>query len=222
MTCKHIFRYERDCDIPPSWIGSLHGNVFRMDAAAPVDDEMVVVSLIFISLRSMLRRLLRYVNTDDADCDADVDDVDDDVELKWFVCVWLIALLWFRPKPLCVAVKFKLLLFILLLLLPLLLLLLLLLLWLSCIDVDVVPADELPVISNMFDIRNNRDATPNEKQTCWRRLRGRCRYCWWESIHCVTIDLLVIAVTITIEMAVKWKYDYFDWSLKHSMCIHTF
>lgn len=40
--------------------------------------------------------------------------------------------------------------------------------------------------------------------TCWRRLRGRCRHRRRESIHGVTVDLFVmIAVTITREMNPK-------------------
>lgn len=114
MNRIHMLKYDREFEMP-SWIGSLHDNGFLID-----DEE--IVSLILLSLRSMLRRLLRYVNAD--------------VELKWFGCVWFVAL-WFRPKPLCVAVRFKLLLFILLLLL--------LPLFIKCmVDVDVVPVDDVP------------------------------------------------------------------------------
>lgn len=92
MTCKHILKYERGCDASYSCIGSLYCNAaFRIWAAAADDDDddvdddddgvEISSPILLLSLRSVLRRLLRYVNVD---C----------VELKWFVeCVWLLIML---------------------------------------------------------------------------------------------------------------------------------
>lgn len=65
MKRKNVLRDRIDCT--PSCIVSLHGNAFLIDVDADgdVDEDGDIPSVILLSLRSILRRLLRYVSTDD-------------------------------------------------------------------------------------------------------------------------------------------------------------
>lgn len=183
-------------------MGSLYCNALRIDDDDDnADDDdggadiVEIVSPILFSLRSMLRRLLRYVSVD---CD----------ELKWFVeCVWLLIMLWLMPKPLCVdagaVVKFKLLLFILLLLL--------LLLWLSCIvDVDVVPVDDawwLPEIP--FNKKRRIETVSLMCET--PVVRANANWCKIKSQHKNDRNLLTMIVRmlpIVLMWIHSWRCDH--------------